>query len=42
MDSRIICLNSTDAKKLNDEYNSNLFFSNKLKNERLSRSNYKT
>lgn len=26
MDSRIICLNSTDAKKLNDDYNSNLFF----------------
>jgi len=26
MDSRIICLNSVDAKKLNDDYNSNLFF----------------
>ena len=26
MDSRIICLNSVDAQKLNGEYNSNLFF----------------
>jgi hypothetical protein len=26
MDSRIICLNSADAKKLNGDYNSNLYF----------------